>query len=161
MNSPRGENGRTVVGSETSGESLLADGPVHARAGTPATSAEVDVCQTSGNGLHESGARGLTTTASAGRLTSHEHGSSALRTVKPQGYPTPVSGVAGELLRAQGRHNMRPAHMHFMIYTPGFKTQFSQVYTSDDPHLETDAQFGVTRALVAEYVAHDGPAPDP
>ena len=70
----------------------------------------------------------------------------------------------GELIKAQGRHNMRPAHIHFMIHKPGFKTQFSQVYSSDDPNLETDVQFGVTRALVGQYVLHDSAgerAPDP
>ena len=45
-----------------------------------------------------------------------------------------------------------------MIYKPGFKTQFSQVYSSDDPNLETDVQFGVTRALVGQYVLHEGEA---
>jgi catechol 1,2-dioxygenase len=76
----------------------------------------------------------------------------------------PVDGPVGELLRAQGRHNMRPAHLHFLIHKPGWKTQFSQVYSSDDPCLETDAQFGVTHALVARYERHDdtrgAPAPD-
>ena len=72
-----------------------------------------------------------------------------------------MSGPVGDLLRAQGRHNMRPAHIHFLIHKPGFKTQFSQVYSSDDPHLETDVQFGVTRALIGHYVLHeDEPAPD-
>lgn len=60
------------------------------------------------------------------------------------------------LLRAQGRHNMRPAHIHFMIYKPGFKTQFSQVYSSDDPRLETDVQFGVTQTLIGQYALHAG-----
>ena len=55
---------------------------------------------------------------------------------------------------------MRPAHIHFMIYKPGFKTQFSQVYSSDDPNLDTDVQFGVTQTLVGQYVLHDNePAP--
>ena len=31
-----------------------------------------------------------------------------------------------DLLRAQGRHNMRPAHLHFLIHKPGFKTIASQ-----------------------------------
>ena len=62
----------------------------------------------------------------------------------------------------QGRHNLRPAHVHFMIVKPGFETQYSQVYASDDPNLETDVQFAVTRRLVADYVRHDGaPAPAP
>src|SRR3546814_1379285 len=56
---------------------------------------------------------------------------------------------------------MRPAHIHFLVHKPGYKTQFSQLYSSDDPHLETDVQFGVTRALVGDYVAHENiSAPD-
>lgn len=55
---------------------------------------------------------------------------------------------------------MRPAQIHFMIHMQGFKTQFSQVYSSDDPNLETDVQFGVTQALIGQYVLHaDEPAP--
>ena len=83
------------------------------------------------------------------------------RTVKPLGYPIPVDGPVGALIRAQRRHNMRPAHIHFLIHKPGYKTQFSQLYSSDDPHLETDVQFGVTQALVGRYVRHESePAPD-
>jgi catechol 1,2-dioxygenase len=46
-----------------------------------------------------------------------------------------------------------------LILKEGFKTLISQIYTPDDPKLETDAQFGVTRALIGEYVRHDGPSP--
>jgi len=98
-----------------------------------------------------------------GRFVTDAEGCIRFRTVKPAGYPVPVDGPAGDLLRAQGRHNMRPAHLHFLIHKPGYKTQFSQVYSSDDPHLENDVQFGVTRALIAHYERHDGgvpPAPD-
>ncbi len=37
----------------------------------------------------------------------------------------------------------------------------SQIYVNDDPELETDVQFGVTRALVGDYVRHEGKAPAP
>ncbi len=90
-----------------------------------------------------------------GRFVTDAEGCIAFRTVKPAGYPVPVDGPVGDLLRAQGRHNMRPAHLHFLIHKPGYKTQFSQVYSGDDPHLETDSQFGVTRALIAHYERHD------
>jgi hydroxyquinol 1,2-dioxygenase len=63
------------------------------------------------------------------------------------------------LLRAQGRHNMRPAHLHFLIYKEGFKTHISQVYVPEDPHIETDVQFGVTRALLGNYVRHESGTP--
>ena len=64
----------------------------------------------------------------------------------------PTEGPTGALLRAQKRHNMRPAHLHFLIYKPGYKTIASQVYDPEDPHLETDSQFGVTRALIGNFV---------
>ena len=96
--------------------------------------------------------RGKFCTDAAGRI--------AFRSVKPVGYAIPTRGVVGELLRALGRAPMRPAHIHFMIHKPGFKTQFSQVYASDDPQLQDDVQFAVTQALVGQYVLHDGePAP--
>ena len=97
-----------------------------------------------------------------GMFTTDEGGRISFRTVKPAGYPIPLSGPVGALLRMQGRHNLRPAHVHFMIHKPGFKTQFSQVYASDDPNLETDVQFAVTRKLVGQFVRHDdGPRPRP
>ena len=46
-----------------------------------------------------------------------------------------------------------------MIYKPGFKTLISQIYVPDDEHLDSDVQFGVTRALIGNYIRHDEPAP--
>jgi catechol 1,2-dioxygenase len=33
------------------------------------------------------------------------------------------------------------------------------VFCDDDPHLETDVQFGVTRALIGGFRRHDEPHP--
>jgi catechol 1,2-dioxygenase len=98
-----------------------------------------------------------------GKFTTDQDGHISFRSVKPAGYPIPVDGPVGELLRAQGRHNMRPAHLHFLASKDGLKTLVSQVYVQDDKHLETDAQFGVTRHLIGNYVRHERgepPAPD-
>ena len=54
---------------------------------------------------------------------------------------------------------MRPAHLHFLIYKPGYKTHISQVYLPDDPNIETDVQFGVTRRLLGNYVRHENEKP--
>jgi catechol 1,2-dioxygenase len=88
-----------------------------------------------------------------GRFVSNGEGRFEFRTVKPAGYPVPVSGPVGDLLRMQGRHNLRPAHVHFLIAKIGFKTQFAQVYSADDPNLESDVQFAVTASLVGRHVA--------
>jgi protocatechuate 3,4-dioxygenase beta subunit len=79
--------------------------------------------------------------------------------VKPAGYPIPIDGPVGDLIRSGKRHHFRPAHLHFLIFKEGFKTLISQIYVNDDDRLETDVQFGVTRALIGDYVRHDGPAP--
>jgi hydroxyquinol 1,2-dioxygenase len=56
-------------------------------------------------------------------------------------------GPVGQLIRAQGRHNLRPAHIHFMIHKAGYKTQFSQLFAADDPHLETDVDAKMAQRL--------------
>ncbi|SNS64648.1 catechol 1,2-dioxygenase [Noviherbaspirillum humi] len=162
MESPRTENGGSIVRSPTPGEPIFVDAWVRDQAGRPVAGAEVDVWHTSAEGFYENQDPEQADMNLRGKFTTDARGHIAFRSVKPAGYPIPISGPVGDLLRAQGRHNMRPAHIHFMIYKPGYKTQFSQVYSNDDPNLETDVQFGVTRALVGQYVLHDGePAPDP
>jgi catechol 1,2-dioxygenase len=47
-----------------------------------------------------------------------------------------------------------------MVVKAGYKTQFSQVYSSDDPHLDTDVQFAVTQKLIGTYVLHEN-VPNP
>ena len=94
-----------------------------------------------------------------GKFMTDAQGHFGFRSVKPAGYPIPIDGPVGDLVRATGRHNYRPAHLHFLIFKQGFKTLISQIYVNDDDKLETDVQFGVTRALIGDYVRHDGPAP--
>jgi hydroxyquinol 1,2-dioxygenase len=158
--SPPTENGGSIVRSPTSGAPIFVNAWVRDRQGRPVEGARVDVWHSSTEGFYESQDPEQADMNLRGRFTSDPQGHVWFRSVKPAGYPIPVGGPVGALLRAQGRHNMRPAHIHFMIHKDGFKTQFSQVYSSDDPNLETDVQFAVTRALIGQYVLHDGePAP--
>ena len=162
--SPREDNGASIVRSPTPGDPVFVTSLVVGLDGRPVAGAEVDVWNTSGEGLYENQDPGQAEMNLRGKFVTGQDGRFSLRTVKPAGYPIPVNGPVGDLLRAQGRHNMRPAHIHFLISKPGYKTQFSQVYADDDPNLQTDAQFGVTAALVGCYQKHDTasePAPDP
>lgn len=164
MGSPITPNGGSIVRSPTPGDPVFVNAWVRDREGRPVAQAEVDIWHSSTEGFYENQDPTQGDMNLRGKFTTDEDGHISFRSIKPAGYPIPVAGPVGELIKAQGRHNMRPAHIHFMIYKPGFKTQFSQVYSSDDPNLETDVQFGVTRALVGRYVLHDGasePAPDP
>jgi catechol 1,2-dioxygenase len=161
--SPRTENGASILRSPTPGDPIFVTATIRDRDGKPVEGAEVDVWHTSAEGIYENQDPGQADMNMRGKFTTDKAGRISFRSVKPAGYPIPINGPVGDLLRAQGRHNMRPAHIHFLIFKPGYKTQFSQVYSSDDPNLETDVQFGVTRALIGRYVRHDGgnaPAPD-
>jgi protocatechuate 3,4-dioxygenase beta subunit len=111
----------------------------------------VDVWHPSPVGLYENQDPTQAEMNLRGRFTTEADGSFGFRSVKPSGYPVPTDGPTGALLRAQKRHNFRPAHLHFLIHKPGFKTIASQVYDPEDPHLETDSQFGVTTALIGNY----------
>jgi len=158
--SPATPNGGSIVRSPTPGAPIFVNAWVRDRAGRPVADAEVDVWHSSDEGFYENQDPGQGEMNLRGSFRTDAQGRIWFRSIKPSGYPIPVGGPVGELLRAQGRHNMRPAHIHFLIHKDGFKTQFSQVYSSDDPNLETDVQFGVTRALVGQYVLHaDEPAP--
>lgn len=158
---PRVENGDSLLRSPTPGEPIVVRGHVIDAAGQPIAGAEVDVWHSSAVGLYENQDPSQADWNLRGRLTTDAEGGFAFESVKPSGYPVPTDGPAGALLRAQGRHNMRPAHLHFLIYKTGFKTMASQIYVADDPYLETDSQFGVTRALIGDYVRHEGGAHAP
>lgn len=149
--SPATPDGGSIVRSPTPGEPVVVTAWVKDTQGRPVAGAEVDVWQASSEGFYENQDPAQADMNLRGKFTTDAQGRLRFRTVKPSGYAIPVNGPVGDLLRAQGRHNLRPAHIHFLIHKPGYKTQFSQLYSGDDPHLETDVQFGVTKALVGRY----------
>jgi catechol 1,2-dioxygenase len=161
LDSPRTENGGSIVRSPTPGPALFVTARVLDREGRPIAGAEVDVWHSSTEGLYENQDPAQAEMNLRGKFTTDAEGRFSFRSIKPAGYPIPVDGPVGDLVRAQGRHNMRPAHLHFLIYREGFKTLVSQVYSNDDPYLETDVQFGVTRALIGDYRHHEAGEPAP
>lgn len=159
LNSPRVANGGSIVRSDTPGAPLFVTGRVVDKAGNPVAGAEVDVWHASPVGLYENQDPEQADMNLRGKLTTDEEGRFAFRSVKMVGYPIPTDGAVGRLLKAQHRHPFRPAHLHALIFKPGFKVLISQVYDPADPHIDTDVQFGVTQALIGNFVRHDGPHP--
>ena len=79
----------------------------------------------------------------------------------PGPYPIPDDGPVGELLAAAGRGPMRPAHLHFMVTAPGYRTLTTHFFVAGDPYLDRDAVFGVKDSLIAEFTGHPpGPGPE-
>jgi protocatechuate 3,4-dioxygenase beta subunit len=149
------EDGGSLIRSPTPGPPLSVRVRLHDRAGAPIAGAEVDVWHSSPDGLYENQDPSQAEMNLRGRFISDAEGRFSFATVMPAGYPIPDDGPVGELLRLAGRHKFRPAHLHFMAYKPGFKTLISQLYVAGDPYLESDVQFGVTRALIGDFVRRD------
>ena len=158
--SPRTENGGCLLRSPTPGMPLFVEALVQDHAGRPVAGAEIDVWHCNDEGYYENQDPSQAEMNLRGKFTTDAAGKIWFRSIKPIGYPIPLDGPTGDLLRMLKRHNMRPAHLHFLIVKDGFKAQISQVYSSEDPNLETDSQFGVTQRLIAQYVLHENePAP--
>ena len=157
LNSPRVENGGSIVRSDTPGAPLFVVGRVVDKDGRPVAGAEVDVWHASPVGRYENQDPEQADMNLRGKLTTDADGRFSFRSVMFTGYPIPTDGVVGRLLKAQDRHPFRPAHLHALIFKQGFKTLISQVYDPADPNIESDAQFGVTRALIGKFVRHDEP----
>ena len=159
LNSPRVENGGSIVRSDTPGAALFVTARVVDSAGRPITGAEVDIWHASPVGLYENQDSEQADMNLRGKFTSDADGRFAFRSVMMIGYPIPTNGVVGRLLKVQSRHPYRPAHLHALIFKPGFKVLISQVYDPADPHIDSDVQFGVTKALIGDFVHHDAPHP--
>jgi len=161
MNSPRTESGGSIVRSPTPGPAIFVNCWIKDQNGNPIEGAEVDVWHSSPEGFYEQQDPKQAPMNLRGKFTTDKEGHFSFRSVKPAGYPIPIDGPVGDLLSVAKRHNYRPAHLHFLIFKEGFKTLISQIYSPDDPRLETDVQFGVTRALIGDYRKHTGKAPAP
>lgn len=159
MHSPRAQNGDSIIRSSTPGPAIFVDFRVVDTAGKPIAGAEVDIWHASPIGFYENQDPEQAEMNLRGKFTTDADGRIWFRSVKPAGYPIPTNGVVGQLLAAQDRHPYRPAHVHALVFKPGFKTLTSQIYADDDPVLDTDVQFGVTRALIGTFRRHDEPHP--
>ncbi|MEO7403435.1 MAG: dioxygenase [Burkholderiales bacterium] len=157
--SPAVADGGSILRSPTAGEPLFFTGRVQDTSGHPVAGVEIDIWQSTPAGLYENQDRAQAEMNLRGKFVSLDDGTFRFRGVKPGPYPVPHDGPAGALLRAQNRHNWRPAHLHFLLFKPGFKTIASQIYVPDDPYLETDSQFGVTKALIGNFVRHENEKP--
>jgi hydroxyquinol 1,2-dioxygenase len=96
-----------------------------------------------------------------GCFRSDSEGRYYFRAVCPLGYMIPMDGPVGDMIRAQGRHGYRPAHIHFLIGASGYREVVTALYISGDDHLESDTVFGVTESLIATVNRNDPASPLP
>jgi hydroxyquinol 1,2-dioxygenase len=159
-NSPRFENGDDIANG-AAGEPCFMYGRVLSTTGQPLPGALIEIWQADDNGFYDVQNKGSSNTYGRGHLYSDKEGNYSFWSVRPEAYPIPEDGPVGELLDAANRSPMRPAHVHFMIKVPGYKTLITHVFKEDDQYLDTDAVFGVRSALITSFERHEpGVAPD-
>ncbi|MDE2200889.1 MAG: hydroxyquinol 1,2-dioxygenase [Rhodospirillales bacterium] len=132
----------------SNGKEIVVHGQVRDIAGNPVPHATLDVWQANPHGEYDLQYAGPPQVDMRARFTTDADGRYHFRTMQPPGYPVPMDGPAGRLVRLQGRHGMRPAHIHVMIAAEGFRELVTALYFADDPHIESDTVFGVSRALL-------------
>jgi protocatechuate 3,4-dioxygenase beta subunit len=143
------------------GTPCFIDGTVRGTDGEPVPGAVLEIWQSDDDGRYDVQYPDLDTPQGRGRLRADGEGRYAFWTVHPRAYGIPDDGPVGELLAAAGRGSMRPAHVHFMVAAPGYRTLVTHVFTADSTHLDDDAVFGVKQSLIIDFTAHvPGEAPD-
>lgn len=159
-NAPVYEAGGNIShGPESSAVDQLFEVTGHVRdaQGKPIEGAEVDVWQASPLGFYENQDEEQPDMNLRGRFTTDATGKFSFKSVRPSGYPVPVDGPCGDLLRAQLRDPYRPAHVHYMISKPGYQVLITQVFADDDHRLHTDVTFSVVESLVGKFKKRTGP----
>ncbi|WP_411817215.1 dioxygenase [Hyphococcus sp. DH-69] len=82
------------------------------------------------------------------RIRLGKDGRYSFRSKMPSGYAVPPNGATDQLMKALGRHGNRPAHVHFFIEAPGYRTLTTQINFGDDPHAHDDFAFGTREGLL-------------
>jgi protocatechuate 3,4-dioxygenase beta subunit len=155
---PRLAAGSQIASHVKPGSECALYGRVTDVGGKPLANATVSVWQTGADGLYDI-QESATSTDYRGVFTTDADGAYMLRTVKPIGYSIPMDGPVGGLARAQVRHGMRPAHIHFLVASPGYRELVTALYLRDDPHLADDVVFGSSDDLAVDLVANDPDCP--
>src|SRR5258708_30174124 len=158
--SPQFANGDDIANGAP-GEPCFMQGRVLSITGEPIADAHIEIWQADDKGFYDVQYQEPAPARGRGHLYADEEGRYSFWSVRPEAYPIPDDGPAGELLEAAKRSPMRPAHGHVLIKAPRDATLITHVFKEGDPHLDADAVFGVKSSLITSFERHEpGSAPD-
>jgi hydroxyquinol 1,2-dioxygenase len=158
-NAPRFKAGDQICKDISNGE-IAMYGRVTDVSGRPIANAEIGIWQTDTHGLYDIQADPTGAMDSRGIFTTDADGNYLLRTVAPLDYSIPMDGPVGAMVQAQGRHGMRPAHIHLLISAPDYRELVTALYLSSSRYLASDVVFGSSSEdLVATIIEKDPDCP--
>lgn len=146
------------IAKKTDGKEVVYFGRVTNAQGQPLADAMVTVWQTAADGYYDI-QTSIENIDCRGIFRTNENGEYLIRSVRPLGYYIPLDGPVGQMVLAQKRHGMRPAHIHFLISAPGYRELVTALYLKGDDHLEDDVVFGASADLVVEVKDSDPSSP--
>ena len=159
-NTPQFDSGAQIATKDKGGDEVVMFGRVTNAQGAPIPNAQVTVWQTAADGRYDI-QNSIEEIDCRGVFRTDGNGTYLIRTVRPLGYYIPLDGPVGQMVMAQKRHGMRPAHIHFLISAPGYRELVTALYLAGDEHLEDDVVFGASGDLVVEVKAADPASPMP
>lgn len=162
VENPPGRSLGDDVSGTLQGEPMLVTGSVNGSDGYALANAIVDIWHSDNDGYYDvqqlDAVGGLVGRA---RFRTDAKGRFNFWSIRPAAYPIPHDGPVGEMVEAQGRHPFRPAHVHFMIESPGHERLVTHVFVAGDQYLDSDVVFGVKDSLICDFVQRSpGRAPD-
>lgn len=143
------------ISDDRKGEPVYVSGLVRDEEDKPIGGALLDVWQTSSDGFYDIQDDRQPAMNLRGQFTTGADGRFFFRTIKPSSYPIPSDGTVGQMLKALGRHPMRPAHIHFIVSARGFEPVTTHIFVEGDEYLDADAVFGVKQSLIIPFVRRD------
>lgn len=145
------EQGADISGG-LEGEPLYVDVSVCSVKGSPIPGATVEVWQSNSEGFYDVQLSNREEDSKLrGTFATDEQGRVQFWSILPTAYPIPHDGPVGALLTATNRQPWRPAHLHFKLSAPGYRTVVTQLFVEDDEFLNSDAVFGVKDSLVCAF----------
>ncbi|HEY6395470.1 MAG TPA: intradiol ring-cleavage dioxygenase [Candidatus Binataceae bacterium] len=144
------------ISNGTAGERIFVHGRVTSIDARPIPGARLDVWQAAPNGKYDLQDEHQPEMNLRGRFRTDAEGRFKFRSIKPASYPVPTDGPVGTMLQALGSHPYRPAHVHFMISAPRYRTLTTALYMNGDKYLDSDAVFGSRESLAVDYRPYDG-----
>lgn len=135
------------------GSPCFVSGRVTGTDGTPVAGARIEVWESDEDGFYDVQYDGGVTQGRA-HLFAGGDGEYSFWGVTPSPYPIPYDGPVGRMLERMGRHPYRPAHLHFKVTAPGYRTLVTHIFVPGSDYLDSDAVFGVKESLVVPFEEH-------
>jgi hydroxyquinol 1,2-dioxygenase len=133
------------------GEPCFISGQVRNLKGEPVSGAVLDMWQADEAGIYEVQLEEKSGPYLRGIYRSGADGRYLVKTIAPLGYAIPMDGPVGELIKQTDISYFRPAHIHFILSSPGYQKIITHLFKRGTEFLENDVVYGVKQELIADF----------